>query len=189
MPKETSEFSSFLRDLGIQAFDRLATRKPDPVETAEPDSAALAPNAFERLAAHWSGMTVEDKEQFFVRLIAAGTAIADAAPSMVRKRARRLKKRALLSEAGGEAGSAETLEKGKPRRKNKAGESDAALAIEEGRKKKKDKGKKKETKKNKKNKKNKVKKEKKETKKKRKASRSKDRNDSQQLASTKPAGP
>jgi len=78
------DFSGFVRDIGVRAFDKLADKLAD--HENEVGVSALketATNAAQRLAGYWSTMNSKDKDTFFDQVIAAATLVVASAPAVV----------------------------------------------------------------------------------------------------------
>lgn len=71
-----NEFTTFVRDSGIRAFDHLAGRFG-----SEPGSDS--PTPIQKLGNLWTGMEQPDKERFFEQLITAAQTVAISVPVMV----------------------------------------------------------------------------------------------------------
>lgn len=84
MSKNVSEFTQFLNDFGIRAFDQLAARRAETGPPAGDASASDDASPLDRLAAHWSSLEPGGKQEFFDRLLLAGSAVAVAAPVIAR---------------------------------------------------------------------------------------------------------
>lgn len=78
------DFSGFVRDIGVRAFDKLADKLAD--HESEVGVSALketATNAAQRLAGYWSTMNSKDKDAFFDQVIAAATLVVASAPAVM----------------------------------------------------------------------------------------------------------
>jgi hypothetical protein len=94
------EFRSFIRELGVRAFDQLAARFATATEAVaeQSDRVARRSASLSRLAGYWSGMQQGEKELFFDQMIAAAQTVAGAAPGMIGMGRIRRKKRGLPEE-------------------------------------------------------------------------------------------
>lgn len=71
-----NEFTTFVRDAGIRAFDQLAGRFGS-------DPTLESKTSIQKLGNLWKGMEPPDKERFFEQLITAAQALAVTAPAMI----------------------------------------------------------------------------------------------------------
>jgi hypothetical protein len=96
----SEEFRSFIRELGIRAFDQLAARLEDASDAAAERSgrATRRSASLARLVGYWSGMQPVEKAQFFEQMIVAAQSIASTAPSLAGMGRMRKKKRGLPEE-------------------------------------------------------------------------------------------
>lgn len=107
-----NEFTTFVRDSGIRAFNHLAGRFG-----SEPGSDS--PTSIQKLGNLWTGMEQPDKERFFEQLITAAQTLAISFPVMVGlSKARKAKAKhdaaaAELAEANGPAPELKKEKKGK----------------------------------------------------------------------------
>lgn len=79
-PDSPNEFSSFVRRIGINAFDNLATKLGVDTEQAGEE---VSTGPVQKLAATWKSMNTPDKEKFFDQLIFAGSTAVAAAPAVL----------------------------------------------------------------------------------------------------------
>lgn len=75
-----NEFTSFVRRIGINAFDTLATKLGVNTEQTGDE---VSTGAVQKLAATWKSMNTPDKEKFFDQLIHAGSTAVAAAPAVL----------------------------------------------------------------------------------------------------------
>jgi len=73
-PDMPSEFAHFLRDLGIRAFDRVASRLE---QESRPDEGMVR-----KLARQWSTLPPAEKERFFGYVVSAAELAVAAAPAL-----------------------------------------------------------------------------------------------------------
>lgn len=102
-----NEFTTFVRDAGIRAFDQLAGRFG-----SDPNSESKT--SIQKLGNLWKGMEEPDKERFFEQLITAAQALAVTAPVMIGlSKARKARAERAEEErvSGSPAGTAEKREK------------------------------------------------------------------------------
>jgi hypothetical protein len=94
------EFRTFIRELGVRAFDQLAARLAVASDEAaeQSDRATRRSASLARLAGYWSGMQPGEKTQFFEQMIAAAQSVAAAGPSLAGIGRLRKKKRGLPQE-------------------------------------------------------------------------------------------
>lgn len=74
----TEEFRTFIRDLGVRAFDQLASGFE-----AAGDAVSRRAQSMAKLAGTWNKMAEPDKETFFDQLIDAAQRVAAAAPGLI----------------------------------------------------------------------------------------------------------
>lgn len=91
------EFRTFIRELGVRAFDQLASRLVDASDAVaeQSDRVAKRSSSLSRLAGYWTGMQPGEKEMFFDQMIAAAQTVAASAPGMIGMGRNRKKKRGL----------------------------------------------------------------------------------------------
>jgi hypothetical protein len=94
------EFRTFIRELGVRAFDQLASRLVNASDAIaeQSDRVGRRSASLSRLAGYWSGMQPVEKELFFDQMIAAAQTVAAAAPGMIGMGRLRKKKRGLPEE-------------------------------------------------------------------------------------------
>lgn len=79
-----SEFTLFVRDIGIKAFDTLSDRVSErTTESGANTLKASAATAVNKLAGYWATMSEGEKEKFFDQMISAAQLVAASAPAMV----------------------------------------------------------------------------------------------------------
>lgn len=98
--RSPDEFRSFVRDLGIRAFDQLASRFGVASEVV-----ARRVNSISRLATDWSNMQPSEKEQFFDQMIDAARTISGFPEEPEKQRKGKSRK------AAGETGQSKTKRK------------------------------------------------------------------------------
>jgi hypothetical protein len=126
-PDMPSEFAHFLRDLGIRAFDLVASRLEEEKRADE--------GMVRKLARQWNTLPVSEKERFFGYVVSAAELAVAAAPALsvglaTAARARRAKR-------GGKS-TQQNAEPGAPRRYYDPAEVEATLPAQRKKKKKAD---------------------------------------------------
>lgn len=114
--KPPTEFTSFVRRIGIDSFDRFAHKR------LEKKSSAKGSNPLQSLANLWVGLTPDEKERFFDQVIAAGQAAAVAAPAILAMAKLKTAKKAAKDNAPATAEEAEQ-QKEKKGKKKKTGKN------------------------------------------------------------------
>lgn len=122
-----NEFTTFVRDKGIRAFDQLAGRFGS-------EAGSDSTTAIQKLGNLWTGMEQPDKERFFEQLIAAAQALAVSVPVMVGiSKARKAKARHDAAEQLAAPNEPAPMKKAK---KDKKGKKDKKKKDKNGKKKK-----------------------------------------------------
>jgi len=126
-----NEFTQFVRDAGIKAFDQLAGRFGS-------DPKLKSKTSIQKLGNLWKGMEQPDKERFFEQLITAAQTLAITAPAMLGlARARKARADQDASEDRASAMDSESAEQADKKDKKKKKKKDKK---KKNGKKKKDKG-------------------------------------------------
>jgi len=79
--EQSSEFTTFVRRVGIGAFDSLASKWGTGAQSLTQQDES--PNPIQKLAAAWQGTSQGDKEKFFDQLIFAAQTVAAATPAVI----------------------------------------------------------------------------------------------------------
>lgn len=118
------EFRSFIRDLGVRAFDQLASHFTTASDAVAEGSERLARRAgsLSMMAGYWSNLKLAEKEQFFEQMIAAAQTVATAAPAIIGLRGLRKKRAA----EPGEVTPEPSRKKKKSKKKKRADDLDLA---------------------------------------------------------------
>lgn len=119
-PTPPSEFTSFIRRIGIDSFDRFAQKK------IERTTAATRSNPLQSLASIWLDLTPDEKKRFFDQVIAAGQAAAVAAPAVLaRAKSKTAKKSAEKPDKADVSPTEDEKKKKEKRSKKKKGGKDS----------------------------------------------------------------
>ena len=119
-----NEFSDFVKEAGIRAFDALAAKLAPSKKVDDEDQTRM-----QKLAAHWNTLEASEKSEFFAQVIAAAAMISAAAPALktlattsrksVRTAAAKKVKASLAKSPAKSAESDDEEKKGKKSRKDK----------------------------------------------------------------------